>query len=73
MRPPSEKYEEFRAFKYNIRKSHTLDRQFQLQGQPAREFAIVAFHFDKNQIAAAPPMGRAAGFAGCTVERIAGN
>jgi hypothetical protein len=34
MQSLSETYEEFRAFKYNIRKYLTLDRQFQLQGQP---------------------------------------
>lgn len=34
MQPLSETYEEFRRFKYNIRKYLTLDRQFQLQGQP---------------------------------------
>ena len=34
MQPLSEKYEEFRRFKYNIRTSLTLDRRLQLQGQP---------------------------------------
>jgi hypothetical protein len=34
MQPLSEKYEEFRRFKYNIRTSLALDRRFQLQGQP---------------------------------------